>query len=121
MDTFFAILYSAAPPVGLLFLYLLYKIWRSPAPVPVENAAYVPESSRSGTESSPNGSESSPAEGVGAFYDATTDSFVQVYGEVIQAFRTHDLANLLDYQIAATGLKKGETAIDARLTPIHMR
>lgn len=52
-------------------------------------------------------------ESVGAFYDAQTDNFVKVYGEVIQAFRTHDLSNLLNYQIEAMGLQPGMKVVDA--------
>lgn len=50
---------------------------------------------------------------VAEFYDATTDDFQKVYGDVIQAFRTHDLSNLLDYQAKMIGLEKGMVAIDA--------
>ena len=59
-----------------------------------------------------------PAQGslpadVGAFYDAHTTDFLQVYGEVIQAFRTRDLTHLLDYQRRAIGFQAGEVAVDA--------
>lgn len=50
---------------------------------------------------------------VGAFYDASTADFLKVYGEVIQAFRTRDPRQLLDYQIKAIGFKAGEVAVDA--------
>lgn len=56
---------------------------------------------------------SQPEKDVGAFYDAHTDAFLQVYGEVIQAFRTHDVRHLLDAQIAAMGLNSDQIAIDA--------
>jgi len=55
---------------------------------------------------------SSPAR-VGQFYDETTDKFLQVYGEVIQAFRTRDVTKLLDYQIESIGLTAGQHVLDA--------
>lgn len=53
------------------------------------------------------------AEDVGAFYNEFNDKFLQVYGDVIQAFRTHDVEKLLDYQINAMGLKEGMKVVDA--------
>ena len=50
---------------------------------------------------------------VGAFYDQYNDAFLKVYGEVIQAFRTYDVAKLLDYQIEAMELKPGMKVVDA--------
>lgn len=50
---------------------------------------------------------------VGDFYNTYNDKFLQVYGEVIQAFRTHDVEKLLDYQIEVMGLKKGMKVVDA--------
>ncbi len=53
------------------------------------------------------------ADDVGAFYNEYNDKFLQVYGDIIQAFRTHDVAKLLDYQIEAMGLKQGMKVLDA--------
>jgi len=53
------------------------------------------------------------AKDVGDFYDEFNDKFIEVYGEVIQAFRTHDVSKLLDYQIEAMGLKKDMKVLDA--------
>lgn len=53
------------------------------------------------------------AQNVGEFYNEQTDNFLKVYGEVIQAFRTTDVTKLLDYQIEAIGLKKGQRVLDA--------
>lgn len=50
---------------------------------------------------------------VGQFYDEQTDNFIKVYGNVIQAFRTKDVAVLLNHQVAAMGLKAGDKALDA--------
>jgi ubiquinone/menaquinone biosynthesis C-methylase UbiE len=55
---------------------------------------------------------SAPA-AVGAFYDAQHDKFLQVYGEVIQAFRTRDVTRLLDYQRQSMGLAAGQRVLDA--------
>lgn len=50
---------------------------------------------------------------VGEFYDKQTDNFLKVYGEVIQAFRTNKIEDLLDYQIASIGLESGQRVLDA--------
>lgn len=55
----------------------------------------------------------SAPEDVGQFYDKYNDKFIQVYGKVIQAFRTTDISKLLDYQIASIGFEKGQIALDA--------
>lgn len=53
------------------------------------------------------------AKDVGIFYNKQTNNFLKVYGEVIQAFRTTDVTKLLDYQIEAIGLEKGQRVLDA--------
>lgn len=50
---------------------------------------------------------------VGAFYDATTDRFLQVYGEIIQAFRTKDVTHYLDYTLRSMRLEPGMRVVDA--------
>lgn len=50
---------------------------------------------------------------VAAFYNQQTNNFLKVYGDVIQAFRTKNVQNLLDYQIETIGLKKETIALDA--------
>ncbi|MFN8396215.1 MAG: methyltransferase domain-containing protein [Bacteroidia bacterium] len=75
----------------------------SPQPNPASQTSVAPEMPR----------QPSNAEEVGAFYDATTPAFLQVYGEVIQAFRTRDLANLLNYQASMMQLKPGMRILDA--------
>jgi cyclopropane fatty-acyl-phospholipid synthase-like methyltransferase len=50
---------------------------------------------------------------VGDFYDKNHDSFIKVYGEVIQAFRTNNLDNILNYQIEQIGLKPEHIVLDA--------
>ena len=50
---------------------------------------------------------------VGQFYDARHDQFMAVYGPVIQAFRTTDVRDLLDYQIRSIGLAPGQRVLDA--------
>ena len=47
------------------------------------------------------------------FYDQHTDQFLQVYGEVIQAFRTVDVNDYLEYTIASAELKNGLEILDA--------
>jgi ubiquinone/menaquinone biosynthesis C-methylase UbiE len=53
------------------------------------------------------------AASVGRFYDGHSEAFLQVYGDVIQAFRTRDVLGLLDHQAQAMGLKKGMQVLDA--------
>ncbi len=50
---------------------------------------------------------------VGQFYNQYNDKFLEVYGDVIQAFRTNDLDNILNYQIEQIGLEEGQTVLDA--------
>jgi cyclopropane fatty-acyl-phospholipid synthase-like methyltransferase len=52
-------------------------------------------------------------ESVGAFYNDTTDKFLEVYGEVIQAFRTKNVNDYLDYTIESAELKDGQLILDA--------
>jgi SAM-dependent methyltransferase len=44
---------------------------------------------------------------VGAFYNKTTDKFLEVYGDIIQAFRTNNVYDYLDYTIQNAELKGG--------------
>jgi ubiquinone/menaquinone biosynthesis C-methylase UbiE len=50
---------------------------------------------------------------VASFYNEYNDKFLQVYGEIIQAYRTHDVSKLLDYQIKAMQLKPDMKVLDA--------
>lgn len=50
---------------------------------------------------------------VGNFYDKNHDAFIQVYGEVIQAFRTNNLDTILNYQIEQIGLQAEQKVLDA--------
>lgn len=54
-----------------------------------------------------------PSAGVKDFYNATTDKFLQVYGEIIQAFRTNNVGDYLNYTIQSADLKNGHHIIDA--------
>ena len=50
---------------------------------------------------------------VGEFYDNYFLEFEKVYGNVIQAFRTNNLENLLNYQFESAGFKNGDKLLDA--------
>lgn len=52
-------------------------------------------------------------EKVAAFYNETTDKFLQVYGEIIQAFRTTNVEEYLKYTIESAGITNGMKIIDA--------
>jgi len=56
---------------------------------------------------------SDEARAVGRFYDEQHDAFLKVYGNVIQAFRTKDVAELLNYQAESIGLAPGMRVLDA--------
>jgi cyclopropane fatty-acyl-phospholipid synthase-like methyltransferase len=79
----------------------------------VLDAPVLSPSSSLPSKPEPAAPQISNAAEVGAFYDRTNDAFVQVYGEVIQAFRTHDLAHLLHYQAQMMQLKPGMRLLDA--------
>ena len=63
--------------------------------------------------------KSNPSEGsavpqdVGTYYNHTTDKFLAVYGDIIQAFRTHNVEDYLDYTIASARLTAGMKLLDA--------
>ncbi|HHG86122.1 MAG TPA: class I SAM-dependent methyltransferase, partial [Bacteroidetes bacterium] len=95
---------------GAGVLLLILAIWWGPKG---HVAAAVEGKAAAHAENGMGEKLDNPALGVGAFYDAQTDAFLQVYGEVIQAFRTRDVRNLLDAQVKAIGLKEGLVAIDA--------
>lgn len=57
-------------------------------------------------------SSTSP-EKVKDFYNEQNENFLKVYGDVIQAYRTHDVSKLLDYQIASMQLRTGMKVLDA--------
>lgn len=50
---------------------------------------------------------------VAAFYNQTTHKFLEVYGEIIQAFRTNDISDYLDYTIQNAEIKDGQKILDA--------
>lgn len=50
---------------------------------------------------------------VSKFYNETTDKFLAVYGDIIQAFRTNNVEDYLNYTIQSMQLKPGMKAIDA--------
>ena len=57
--------------------------------------------------------ETSSPEAVGSFYNTYTDDFLKVYGNVIQAYRTINTDDLLEYESNSMGLKKGLHLLDA--------
>jgi SAM-dependent methyltransferase len=50
---------------------------------------------------------------VGAFYDQHSDAFSKTYGEVLQSFRTADIADLLTHEAEAMGITGGMRLLDA--------
>lgn len=47
------------------------------------------------------------------FYNENTDKFMEVYGEIIQAFRTKNVNDYLDYTIESAELMDGQKILDA--------
>jgi SAM-dependent methyltransferase len=89
------ILIAALTISVLIIFYLLWKQNGDLTPMP---ATQMPQSK---------------AEDVGAFYNKTTGQFMEVYGEVIQAFRTNNVNDYLDYTITSAELKDGQRILDA--------
>lgn len=54
-----------------------------------------------------------PSAGVRDFYNSSTEKFLQVYGEIIQAFRTIEVTDYLNYTIKSAQLQSGQRIIDA--------
>jgi len=50
---------------------------------------------------------------VGEFYNQTTDKFLEVYGEIIQAFRTKDVKEYLNYTKDSMQIRSGMKILDA--------
>ncbi len=66
------------------------------------------------TKSTDNSSKNTNnAEKVRSFYNQNTDNFIAVYGEIIQAFRTTNVNDYLDYTIKSAKFKAGERLLDA--------
>ena len=63
-------------------------------------------------QGAPAVSDAVPAD-VGRYYDATTDKFLQVYGEIIQAFRTQNVGEYLDYTLKSARLADSMYVLDA--------
>src|SRR5271167_1962556 len=68
---------------------------------------------KSNANSPPQMSAERHASSVGEFYDLHHADFLQVYGEVIQALRTKDIVDLLNYQINSIGFLPGQRVLDA--------
>jgi cyclopropane fatty-acyl-phospholipid synthase-like methyltransferase len=47
------------------------------------------------------------------FYNNNTDKFLEVYGDIIQAFRTNDVTDYLNYTITSAELADGQKILDA--------
>jgi ubiquinone/menaquinone biosynthesis C-methylase UbiE len=50
---------------------------------------------------------------VRGFYNEYTNKFLKVYGDIIQAFRTKNVNDYLDYTIKSAGLEAGQSILDA--------
>lgn len=70
-------------------------------------------SATSNTVSLSNNLNTNHSENVGDFYNETTNKFLDIYGEVIQAFRTKNVNDYLDYTIESAELKEGQSILDA--------
>jgi cyclopropane fatty-acyl-phospholipid synthase-like methyltransferase len=52
-------------------------------------------------------------EDVRKFYNEYTDKFMKVYGDIIQAYRTRNVNDYLDYTLKSAGIEDGMTILDA--------
>ena len=64
-------------------------------------------------KTSKTNSHSNNSSEVGEFYNETTDKFIAVYGEIIQAFRTKNVDDYLNYTLHSARMKDGEKLLDA--------
>jgi len=95
MFVFLLLFLSLALAISIsVIIYLWQK--QKPAPIVEKLGASIPG-----------------VENVGTFYNETTDKFIEVYGEVIQAFRTNNINDYLDYTIESAELKDGQRILDA--------
>lgn len=101
--------------IWTLFYWVKGRHLRAQAGLPASPvaASSVPKNEPPAPLSVPKIETAAQAAAVGAFYDATHAAFLQVYGDVIQAFRTRDLAHLLQYQAQAMQLQPGQRLLDA--------
>ena len=70
------------------------------------------QNNKGGAEKTKIQSTNTP-QSVANFYNQTTDKFLAVYGEVIQAFRTNNVEDYLDYTAQSMQLSSGMKIIDA--------
>lgn len=56
---------------------------------------------------------SNSPESVRDYYDETTEKFLEVYGEIIQAFRTKNVSEYLEYTIENLKIEEGMVLLDA--------
>lgn len=85
--------------IAIIFLQFLLIFW-----LYINNSA-VKEKTKPASINNP--------QRVADFYNNTTDKFLAVYGEIIQAFRTKDVVDYLRYTIDSMQLKEGMHVIDA--------
>ncbi|MCO5233325.1 MAG: class I SAM-dependent methyltransferase [Chitinophagales bacterium] len=88
---------------SLIILLLIYKLFKNKQTAQIEDALQ-----NSNLKSNPLNAES-----VRTFYNETTEKFRKVYGDIIQAFRTKNVEDYLDYTIKSADLKDGQTILDA--------
>ena len=69
--------------------------------------------SRSKETVAPTSSTGYKPDEVAKYYDEVTDKYLEIYGEVIQALRPPDTAELLDHTIKNAGLEPGQLILDA--------
>ncbi|MEX0812898.1 MAG: methyltransferase domain-containing protein [Chitinophagales bacterium] len=84
--------------LGIVFIEFLIIIWL----LMVKRKAFVHKPKSKNTPDS-----------VGKYYDSTTDKFLEVYGEIIQAFRTKNVEEYLDYTIKSAQIGNGMKVLDA--------
>ena len=90
--------------------YTLSNIWSE---IKLRLAGGRNQPTHQGAPRPPEPYDDAHAREVGSFYDARHADFLQVYGDVIQAFRTKDVADLLNYQINSIGFTPGQRVLDA--------
>ncbi len=96
------LIYSLVVALVFCIAAIIYLLNKAQAPATANPVVAAPKSY-----------DSSGSKKVGEFYNATTDKFMEVYGEIIQAYRTVNVADYLNYTIASAELKDGQRILDA--------
>ncbi len=96
----------------LLVLVLLYKMQQMKKELEQQKSSNSAALSKAQDGLNQHLAQLTP-EHVRTFYNDTTEKFRKVYGDIIQAYRTKNVNDYLDYTIKSADLKEGQKILDA--------